>query len=381
MGKAPFEFVLETAPAGYALESAGPGELLEVARREFTSSEDGDLFITRLEGIPESLLRHLPPGTAAAPGAIDHLLAVIRPDLTTMLYVNECELFIQAQSARNFEAGDPVTEDDLLDIKRLRFEGVDVPAEAAIVCIFSAGWRKGLFFDVTPLPPTNQIREYDLEAVLGSYFAYLQNQTVFSLVEKEWAQLFEQGWFPFVSLPKHLSRAIIAGVRGGLAVDNHLPHVREALDILAPTFRDRWKSSAIFETHLSLLDRALERYLRNDYESATAILYPRIEGILRSIHASLSKSKRIDPKSLVASGVPDAHKAHPYSWLLPAAFRRYLEDVYFAGFVPGKPSTVSRHSVGHGVARPEDFNLKSASIALLIVDQLWALSSGIDPAP
>ncbi len=45
----PYQFKLDFTPAGYALESATPGQVSTVAAREFTSSEDGELFISRLE--------------------------------------------------------------------------------------------------------------------------------------------------------------------------------------------------------------------------------------------------------------------------------------------------------------------------------------------
>src|SRR5208337_4431367 len=52
----PYQVKLDFTPAGYALESATPGERADVAVREFTSSEDGELFISRLEGFPSDIL-------------------------------------------------------------------------------------------------------------------------------------------------------------------------------------------------------------------------------------------------------------------------------------------------------------------------------------
>lgn len=66
-----------------------------------------------------------------------------------------------------------------------------------------------------------------------------------------------------------------------------------------------------------------------------------------------------------------AKELHPHSWLLPAAFRRFIEEVYFANFTPGQPAKLSRNTVGHGVATPEQFNEKAACLGLLLVDQLF----------
>ncbi|MBL9217173.1 MAG: hypothetical protein JNG82_01695 [Opitutaceae bacterium] len=47
----PVEIRLPQAKLGYAATHGRKGENLEVVLREFTSSEDGNLFISRLEGI------------------------------------------------------------------------------------------------------------------------------------------------------------------------------------------------------------------------------------------------------------------------------------------------------------------------------------------
>jgi hypothetical protein len=48
----------------------------------------------------------------------------------------------------------------------------------------------------------------------------------------------------------------------------------------------------------------------------------------------------------------------------------FLKDVYFAGFDPVSPSGLSRHTVAHGVAPSEDFNLKSGTMGFLILEQI-----------
>ena len=49
----PYEISFENLPVGYSASSKKYGDTtVEVVVNEFTSSEDGDLFITRLEGFP-----------------------------------------------------------------------------------------------------------------------------------------------------------------------------------------------------------------------------------------------------------------------------------------------------------------------------------------
>lgn len=71
----------------------------------------------------------------------------------------------------------------------------------------------------------------------------------------------------------------------------------------------------------------------------------------------------------------------PGSLLLPDRFKEFLETVYFAPFDPTNVTDVSRHSVSHGVAPEEKLDLKSATIALLVIEQLLFLcGSGKAPA-
>ncbi len=77
----PYEITLDQRPAGYAMHDATgvEGQSVEVAVREFTSSDDGELFLTRLEGLPATLIHELP--VRVQPSQVDHLLALIRNDL------------------------------------------------------------------------------------------------------------------------------------------------------------------------------------------------------------------------------------------------------------------------------------------------------------
>jgi hypothetical protein len=79
-----------------------------------------------------------------------------------------------------------------------------------------------------------------------------------------------------------------------------------------------------------------------------------------------------DSHSLVASITDGSEVAGSgYSLFLPKNFRRFLKEVYFAGFDPRNPVGLSRNTVSHGVAPLEDFTLKGSLIGLLILDQLF----------
>lgn len=374
----PYEIKLDERPAGYAMEAASgvEGTPRRVVVREFTSSEDGELFITRLEGWPQIIISRIPPQARIGPSMVDHMLAIIRPDLTGTVYVNELPHVAQIRTTRAIAAGEEIVEADIADISELRFEGVEVPNDAAVLIVLSSGWRKGLFFDFGPLNDEGD-RTYDLWKLLGSYFAYISNQSLFALKEEDWQFLIDQLWFPFISLPRDVLKTLVGRARTRDSLDILLPRVRSFLEEKLPDLLERWAKKPLFAPHMDLLRHAAEEFREGDVVSSTAIIYPRIEGVLRGLHATLPVQERASAANLTARLLERSRDdTHPYSWLLPDMFAKYLEDAYFANFEPGKPAKLSRHSIGHGVAAATDFNQKAASIGFLVVDQLfWFLPS------
>jgi hypothetical protein len=369
----PIEIKLKEVSVGYAQTSAQKGENASIIVREFTSSEDGDLFISRLEGIPSEILAAIPDRTIK-PSSIDRFLAVIRRDQHATVYFNdELKLLVSSTiKGKDFQAGEAVFLDNIADIQALRFLDISIPEDVGIVFVFSRGWRKGFFFDLVPLiPPEFTPRNYNLPRLLGQYFAYLVFQHLFKITESDWSVMLDQKWFPFISLKNQMVKEIIAYARNEWNIDDLTERVAEDLKVQLPSIVRKWPRNTLFESHIPLFEQAVNRYLAGDYISASAILYPRIEGLMRSYLNFHQPSVKPSSKNLVTS-VIDANvtNRHDYSALLPNNFSRYLTDVYFANFDPKNPEILSRHSVAHGVAPANDFSLKAATIGLLLLDQL-----------
>lgn len=70
----PFELYVEKPPAGFAMRSARPDEYVQICFREFTSTEDGQYFIQRLERSASEILQSLP--AKISPSNVDHMLAI-----------------------------------------------------------------------------------------------------------------------------------------------------------------------------------------------------------------------------------------------------------------------------------------------------------------
>ena len=356
-------------PAGYLLEAGRDGENLKVAFREFTSTEDGQHFIQRLEKFPSTILQKLP--NPILPSQVDHLLAVCSRDGKATVYINELALRVAIRAARPVEAGAGVTKDDIADVERFEL-GVQIPDDAGFLFVFSVGWRKGLFYDFGPIPGSNpQQRQYDISSILGQAYCHILFQERFNISAVEWDALFVAKWFPFAGLRDETINTLISHVRSSWDPDEELDDIISEIKGRIPQMLDSWRTRPSFTKHMKILEHAAERFQNDDPVSCTALLFPRIEGILRTHHTSLGIEERPSSDSLAHLAVATKIEKGK-CLLLPHRFDDYLRDVYFADFNPDTPEIdISRHSIAHGVASGSLFNQKSAIISILIVHQLF----------
>ena len=195
-------------------------------------------------------------------------------------------------------------------------------------------------------------------------------QEVFSITESEWEYLLKSKWFPFAGLNRNTINGLISFARSEWDPDEKLDSIIDEVKNRAPEMLERWRKNPFFSTHIEILERAVERYLDDDPISCTGLLFPRIEGIMRSYHAGTDATEHPTQGNLSAS-VVSINIQNEKSLLLPRRFEQYLKEVYFAGFDPDDSNIeISRNSVGHGVANTSGFNLKSATISILIIHQL-----------
>ena len=364
----PFEINIGQPPGGYAMTSARPGENIQVIYREFTSTEDGQHFIQRLEGFPSDLIAAIP--NPVKPSQVDSLLAIMHLDGTAAIYLNEVPLVAIARSTGPVEAGSPVYKDDIADIERLQLP-LTIPDDAGFLYLFSVGWRKGLFYDYGPLGPGHEPRQYDYLALLGNAVAHVFFQERFAITDQEWQTLFDQRWFPFVGLRNHTIASLLNHVRSDWNCD-------DLLDIIVAEVKERagdmlvsWRNHPTLSQHIEFLESGVERFLSDDPMSCVSNVFPRIEGIVRTYGQGSGSPDGTSQRELAHLAVRTKIE-NEKSLLLPQRFKHYLNDVYFADFNPESGNIpLSRNSLGHGVAKATDFDKKSAVLGLLTVHQLF----------
>lgn len=368
----PHEVTFDQLPLGHAAEACKGGDKVKICPSAFLSTEDGQTFIQRLEDFPSELLGKLPHNARVAPSQVDHLLAVIRRDRTATVYVNELGIVIGTMVGRSVKKGEHIFKNDIVDIATMEFEGVTIPNDAGVVLVFSVGWRKGLFYDFSPLHPKEDLRRTaSLTSLFGQCYAHVLFQERFSILESEWEALFRAKWFPFAALRNETLDELLAHARAGWDLDGLTPKIAQEVKDKLPQFIEGWRAHPAFADHVRILEKAAEHFEKADYLSASGLLFPRIEGLMRSNHTLAQVETTPNKQKNLSASAVRARSGRPACLLLPHKFEQYLSEVYFASFQPGeKRIGISRNSVGHGVASADQFDEKAAVLGLLVTQQL-----------
>lgn len=279
----PIEIDFGEIPGGYSAVDAGKGEAIPIILREFTSSEDGSIFVSRLDGLPSVVLSKLPEGSRIPRSCVDHLLVIFRKDKTATVYLNELPIQIRMRSREAVGAGTLVTNSQIAEITKLRFPAdVDIPNDAGILFVFSVGWRKGLYFDLLPL--IDAPRDYDFECLLGGYYSYLTFQNLFSVADEQWETMFRLGWFPFVGLSDEIVSKICWSARRMQEADDLVDAAANDFEVKSNEFLARWRLLKAAAPHIEFLETAVNHFLKGEHMAACSIIYPRIEGLMRTFH-------------------------------------------------------------------------------------------------
>jgi hypothetical protein len=363
------EIKLEHILLGYSETAAKKDEKTTISLTGFFSSEDGDQLITRLEGFPQQLLSLIPSNQPILPSMVDTLIAIIKRDKTVSVYLNDVSTIAKIRVKKGVKKGALISTNDILDVEEVEFKDIQIPDDAGFVYVFSAGWRKGFFYDFFPLH--GELRTYNLKKQLGNLHSYLTFQERFKIPEDVWNIIFDQRWFPFIYLDDSIIKKMISHAREGWNLDNLLPDIKDNVLRLLVESNPFNESNSYFEEHASLIARAIDRYKDGDYISCVSILYPRIEGVMRTFYRNSGHADAPSSSSLTQAVIEhNSSRRISKSLLLPEKFHSYLRNIYFSSFSPGSMPNVGRHSVAHGEARGDDFSLKSSSIAILVLYQL-----------
>ncbi|MDA8014987.1 MAG: hypothetical protein MPK09_05155 [Gammaproteobacteria bacterium] len=364
-----YEIKLSGLPLGVLATSVKKGEVDRVQLLSRVLSDEPD-FAHRMD-IVTGIINQLPKEPEILCSTIDNFLAVIQPDKKCMVYVNGLDRIALVHKKGAGSAGQEVYDDQIVDVKAMEFEGVEIPEDAGVIMVLSYGWRKVLFYDLIPLFGEKLKRPFDIRQEFGQCQNLLFFHHLHNITKRQYDVLFSQRWFPFTGLRHATIKSMLLHVDSGGNCDDLLDTMSAEVKAGLPEWIKSWKSRASFNNHMELIAHAADEFMQEDYKSSTGLLYPKIEGVLRSIGANLGDSRPSQPElskiALKESGI----SKRTFSALLPWEFSEYLGKVYFAGFDSGETPPMSRNTVAHGVAPAEGFSEKESVIAFLILHQIF----------
>ena len=373
----PIEIKVPHVPVGYNAHDIFEGEEATLVVRELIPSSDTDKFKRfALEGIPQHLLAEIPVEEGQSKVAIETMVAIVRKDETATLFLNtipgDLEIISDAVPKKQWNPGDLIYEDDFADIKNIHYKGINFPPDAGIFIIFKVGNQRAYFFDTAPLLDPSKPREYDVEKLLALYFLYIGQPYLFNISDDDWQYMFDHQWFPFITLKSATRKKLINAANARTPLDDLLTDIAEEVKINCEHLRKRVQSHSIFADHKDLIEHAIDEYLDGDYKSATALIFSRVEGIMRTLRLRINPSATEFKQSQLAEDTVKPRKMDQFgTLLLPDDFLKFLKKVYFRNFNATNTSNpITRHSHGHGMADQASYNLKSATLGLLILDQI-----------
>jgi len=199
-------------------------------------------------------------------------------------------------------------------------------------------------------------------------------QHVFSLTDPVWNEFLKQAWFPFIYLRQETLKRMIGTTKAGHPIDDHLDLITSDVEVVIGERIGRWRTHPVLQSHYSVIEASFSHFKKQDYLSASALLFPRIEGVMRSHHFNDPNPTKASQKALAQSAISKAPiPLHRGSLLLPDRFERFLNERYFASFDPSNPQELSRNTVSHGVVPESALNRKGACLGFLILLQLVSL--------
>ncbi len=353
---------------GISMKSALKGEECSVCHRANFSSSDGNEFLLHVE----ALWGYFETKVKTRPSQVDNFLAILSPQDDVTVYCNELNQVTKIRVKEAIDAGQQITKDQIAEINEVNFATADgniveFPSDSGIVIIISHGWRKSIFYDFGPL--TNAARTIDVAKIVGQQLSAMMFQEICHVPDGHWDRMIDWGWFPFIGLT---DKDRLKVVNFSTRQDEPREIVQQVCQDYRPRIAQRvesWKKKNVLQNHIPFLETALERLIADDFLASISTLYPRIEGVMRSLDLIENPNEGTGQTKMVDNLVAHLEGS---SLLLPKQFKQYLRKFYFRSFnyVEGN-LPLSRHTVGHGLSRAEDYNLKNATLGFLIFDQLF----------
>jgi len=357
---------------GFSVENAKKGEQVKVLTKASLISDQPE-FYTYAEQISNIFLNKAGVFT----NSVFQFLVLIHKDLSADLYINDFPVMIEIRAKRDIKKGKVISQNDIADIKRLKFLNIKIKRTDKVIYCFKVGWKFALFFDLD--------RRHDLEIdkmqlELGALHRYLQFQHVYKVLKSatQFDEMINDGWFPFIEIIGGDYQKLCEFYQNKFDFDNKMKKLIDSFDQnRIEKITKKWWKNKILKDKQSLIEAGIKAYLQDDesgFINCIKNLSSEIEGIIRLHYLDETGKGRASFSDLIDHLINKGKvkSGFDYSLFLPVPFLKYLKDVFFANFDLKKGYIkLSRHSSSHGVAKPEDYQKMKALQTILTLDQVY----------
>ena len=357
--------------SGFCLEAKKAGEMVKVLQRAFLTDSNGDQFYCILENVSSIFLVNWLNENRFTESNIINCLIFLDEKNEADIFIN-IPTIMQIITKRSLDVGNPITKEDIADIRKIEFPGIDIESYCGIFYIFSIGWRKGLYFDLTSIEKSNARKDFKkLGTLFATFYSYITFPEIFKLEENIKDKMTEHGWFPFTRILGKRFKDLQEAIKNDFPIMETSMKIIDSFDEeVIRKMCDTWMSKEEFKTHEPIIRKGVEEYLEGDFISSIHILYPRIEGIIRLMCGLEIKNLKSTDLSKKLESV--AREKDGLNLYLPEDFNKYLIKFFFAPFnLKEEKVPLSRHSLAHGVANASDFDKIKAFQGIMILDQIF----------
>lgn len=362
--------------AGFAVENVLAGEPITILTRDFLTSNE-PRFYTFIRNISSLYLY----AQNVRVDQVTQFLVVIHANRTVDLYLDhDLKVALEISSKRDVIAGEVVRQDNIADIRRMKFLEVNVAPTDKVIYCFKVGWKFALFFDLSRPEPLDVDR---MELALGDLYRSLSFEAVYETLAADalTEEMLKDGWFPFLELLEDPFRILATSYKEKHDVAGA---TKKVVDSFTPErlqhITERWWRNPVIAEHRAIFEAGVNAFLAGNEAGQILCIKTigsEIEGILRRQQSQDTGGGQRSLKPAIAHivGRGRARAASPRSLFLPDAFRQFLEANIFGQFDQAVATTavtipLNRHSSSHGAAEPATYTRARALQMILVVDQL-----------
>ncbi len=353
--------------AGFPTSPAQPGSEVLIETCGYHTFDEGLDFYNILEGFNEYV-----KCTGMSQSCIDRILVCISKEKTYIYANDQLPMTVVIRAKGPINAGENIYKDDIAAIQRLDFPNLQPPTDCGFLLLISAGWRRGMCFDlrsVAPVSTTTSEAAFDsIKQMGGLVLTHLHYTEKFLLSNKDWGQVLKNGWFPFVFLPHNLWENLFLNISNGWSLQKSEEMIHDQWLGLCDDRLESWRSNEYFSNHAEFFSRAVSAYKEQDWLTVVSVAAPRVEGLMRMAFDSWHKQRKV----IDCLSEQIKQQEHNRSLLFPDRLKQYLNEVFFrfTKFNNGDlPAT--RHTLAHGLASSESIDRKVALTLLLLIDHLF----------